>query len=82
VFDHDDFSIAAADAEHPATRGLHIAWFAPTHEGVQAFWQAGIDAGRRDNGAPGERAEYHPGYYGAYVLDPVGNHVEVVNHNR
>ena len=38
--------------------------------------------GHRDNGAPGERPEYHPGYFGAYVLDPDGNNVEVVNHNR
>ena len=35
---------------------------------------------RRDG--PGERAVYHPGYYGAYVLDPDGNNVELVNHNR
>jgi catechol 2,3-dioxygenase-like lactoylglutathione lyase family enzyme len=35
-----------------------------------------------DNGAPGERPEYHPGYCSAYVLDPDGNNVEVVNHNR
>jgi catechol 2,3-dioxygenase-like lactoylglutathione lyase family enzyme len=34
------------------------------------------------DGAPGERSEYHPGYYGAYILDPDGNNVEVVNHNR
>jgi predicted lactoylglutathione lyase len=32
-------------------------------------------------GAPGERAVYHPGYYGAFVLDPDGHNVEVVNHN-
>jgi len=40
------------------------------------------EAGYRDNGAPGERPMYHPGYYGAYVLDADGNNVEVVNHNR
>ena len=39
-------------------------------------------AGYADNGAPGERPEYHDGYYGAYVLDPDGNNVEVVSHNR
>ena len=39
-------------------------------------------AGYRDNGAPGERPDYHPGYYGAFVLDPDGNNVELVNHNR
>ena len=40
---------------------------------VDAFHAAAIAAGYRDNGAPGERPEYHPGYYGAYVLDPDGN---------
>jgi catechol 2,3-dioxygenase-like lactoylglutathione lyase family enzyme len=49
---------------------------------VDAFHRAATAAGYRDNGAPGERAEYHPGYYGAYLLDPDGNNVEVVNHNR
>ena len=39
-------------------------------------------AGYADNGAPGERPEYHDGYYGAYVLDPDGKNVEVVSHNR
>ena len=39
-------------------------------------------AGYRDNGGPGERPEYHDGYYGAFVLDPDGNNVEVVDHNR
>jgi catechol 2,3-dioxygenase-like lactoylglutathione lyase family enzyme len=78
----NDFSIGAADAEHPVTGGLHIAWFAPPREDVQAFWQAGIDAGYRDNGPPGQRAVYHPGYHGAYVLDPDGNNVEAVSHNR
>ena len=49
---------------------------------VDAFHRALTSAGYRDNGAPGERPMYHPGYYGAYVLDADGNNVEVVNHNR
>jgi predicted lactoylglutathione lyase len=51
-------------------------------ETVQAFHGAGLEAGGRDNGRPGERPEYHPGYYGAYVLDPDGNNIEAVWHNR
>ncbi len=43
---------------------------------------AAIAAGYRDNGGPGERPEYHEGYYGAFVLDPDGNNIEVVCHNR
>jgi len=49
---------------------------------VDAFHRAAIEAGFRDNGAPGERPEYHAGYYGAFVLDPDGNNVEAVFHDR
>jgi hypothetical protein len=49
---------------------------------VDAFHRTATQAGYRDNGAPGERSGYHPGYYSAFVLDPDGNNVEVVNHNR
>jgi hypothetical protein len=49
---------------------------------VDAFHASALAAGYADNGAPGERAVYHPGYYGAFVLDPEGLNVEVVNHNR
>jgi catechol 2,3-dioxygenase-like lactoylglutathione lyase family enzyme len=48
---------------------------------VRAFRAAVLAAGYEDHGAPGERAVY-PGYYGAFVLDPDGHNVEVVNHNR
>jgi catechol 2,3-dioxygenase-like lactoylglutathione lyase family enzyme len=51
----NDFSIVPADAEHPVTRGLRIAWLAPTRDEVHAFWQPGVDAGHRDDGAPGPR---------------------------
>ena len=61
------------------TSGLHIAFQAPDRETVARFHEAAIAAGGRDNGAPGER-EYHPGYYGAYVLDPDGTNVEAVYH--
>jgi hypothetical protein len=49
---------------------------------VRAFHAAALAAGYEDHGAPGERPAYHPGYYGAFVLDPDGHNVEVVNHNR
>ena len=49
---------------------------------VDAFHEAATAAGHRDNGAPGERPIYHAGYYSAFVLDPDGNNIEVVNHNR
>jgi catechol 2,3-dioxygenase-like lactoylglutathione lyase family enzyme len=63
----------------PATSGLHVAFQAQDPETVDRFHAAAIEAGGRDNGAPGERS-YHPGYYGAYVLDPDGTNVEAVYH--
>jgi catechol 2,3-dioxygenase-like lactoylglutathione lyase family enzyme len=64
------------------TEHVHIAFLATENEVVDRFHRDAIAAGYRDNGAPGERLIYHPGYYGAFVLDPDGNNIEVVNHNR
>jgi catechol 2,3-dioxygenase-like lactoylglutathione lyase family enzyme len=64
------------------TENLHVAFEADDNDTVDAFHEAATAAGYLDDGAPGERAIYHPGYYGAFVLDPDGNSVEVVNHNR
>jgi catechol 2,3-dioxygenase-like lactoylglutathione lyase family enzyme len=77
-----DFSLVQADAAHPRTRRLHIGFFAPSRELVDAFWQAGTAAGYRDDGAPGVRPEYSPDYYGAFLLDPDGNSAEAVHHGR
>ena len=66
----------------PATRNAHLAFPTTEDATVDAFHAAATAAGFRDNGAPGERSIYHPSYYGAFVLDPDGNNVEVVNHNR
>ncbi|HYZ18547.1 MAG TPA: VOC family protein [Gaiellaceae bacterium] len=75
-----DFSIAADG--RPLTRNVHVAFVAKNREEVDAFHRAAIEAGHRDNGPPGERPQYHPGYYGAFVLDPDGNNVEAVFHDR
>ena len=66
---------------HP-TEHVHLAFTATDDETVDRFHREAIAAGYRDNGAPGERTIYHEGYYGAFVLDPDGNNIEVVNHNR
>jgi catechol 2,3-dioxygenase-like lactoylglutathione lyase family enzyme len=68
--------------ERPATEHVHMAFPADDDATVDAFHQVATEAGYRGNGAPGERPIYHTGYYGAYVLDPDGNNVEVVNHHR
>jgi catechol 2,3-dioxygenase-like lactoylglutathione lyase family enzyme len=73
------FSVLSGDH---LTENLHMAFPATTNEAVNAFHDAAIEAGYTDNGTPGERAEYHRGYYAAYVLDPDRNNIEVVNHNR
>ncbi|MAS15381.1 MAG: lactoylglutathione lyase [Nitratireductor sp.] len=58
---------------------VHIAFQATGPDMVKRFHEAGIANGGADNGAPGERS-YHPGYYGAYILDPDGNNIEAVWH--
>ena len=63
------------------TQNLHIAFETTDNATVDAFHDTLTKAGYTNNGPPGER-HYHPGYYGAFVLDPDGNNVEVVNHNR
>ncbi|MFO1142614.1 MAG: VOC family protein [Amaricoccus sp.] len=66
---------------HRAPSGpVHVAFAAADRAAVRAFHTAGLAAGGADNGAPGLRLEYHPTYYGAFVLDPDGNNVEAVNH--
>jgi catechol 2,3-dioxygenase-like lactoylglutathione lyase family enzyme len=76
--EHGSFSVV----DGPPTEHLHMAFPAEDDATVDAFHRAATDAGYADNGAPGERPVYHEGYYGAFVLDPDGNNVEVVNHNR
>jgi catechol 2,3-dioxygenase-like lactoylglutathione lyase family enzyme len=59
---------------------LHIALVAKDRKAVDAFHQAALAAGGKDNGAPGLRPQYHPNYYGAFVLDPDGHNIEAVCH--
>lgn len=71
-----DFWIGAG----PTGPSAHIAFAASSRDLVDAFYKAAIEAGGKDNGAPGPRPQYHPGYYGAFVLDPDGNNIEAVCH--
>ena len=59
---------------------LHVAILAKDRASVDAFHQAALAAGGKDNGAPGLRPHYHPNYYGAFVLDPDGHNIEAVCH--
>ncbi len=78
----EDWDVGPVDREHSLTRGLHVGFRAPDRAAVDAFWQAGIDAGHPSDGAPGARTAYGPDYYGAFLLDPDGNSVEAVHADR
>ncbi|MGI8525430.1 MAG: VOC family protein [Pseudolabrys sp.] len=67
-------------AEGGLNRAVHIALAAKDRTTVDAFYRAALAAGGRDNGAPGLRPQYHPDYYGAFVLDPDGHNIEAVCH--
>jgi catechol 2,3-dioxygenase-like lactoylglutathione lyase family enzyme len=59
---------------------IHIAFAAENREQVQAFHAAALAAGGQDNGPPGIRAQYHPNYYGAFIIGPDGHNIEAVCH--
>ena len=59
---------------------LHVAIVAKDRASVDAFHREALAAGGKDNGAPGLRPQYHPNYYGAFVLDPDGHNIEAVCH--
>lgn len=66
----------------PLTENLHVAFPAPDQQTVRDFHAAAIAAGYQSNGEPGERPQYHPGYYAAFVIDPDGSNIESVFHGR
>lgn len=71
VFEHEK------DAAPPGA-GFHIAFNAPSRAAVDAFYQAAIENGGKDNGEPGVREVYHENYYACFVYDPDGYKLEVV----
>ncbi|MHB8533672.1 MAG: VOC family protein [Solirubrobacteraceae bacterium] len=76
----DEFFLSAARPDRAPTRGLHVGFVAPSRPHVDEFWRVGSEAGYADDGAPGERSQYTPGYYGAFLRDPDGNSIEAVHH--
>lgn len=59
---------------------MHLAFTAPDRVAVDAFYEAAMAAGGKDNGPPGLRPHYHPDYYAAFVIGPDGHNVEAVCH--
>jgi catechol 2,3-dioxygenase-like lactoylglutathione lyase family enzyme len=85
--DRARFAVGASDGSFlviggEPTENVHVA-FSGDDDDVGRFHADAVAAGYRSNGAPGERPRYHDGYYAAFVLDPDGNNIEVVNqHHR
>src|SRR5262249_60422942 len=77
-FAYDEFFVT--DTKFPGvgqttTTRLHLAFQAADRDAVKRAYEAGLAAGGRDHGGPGERP-YHPGYYAAFLLDPHGNNIQ------
>ena len=75
--DKPEFWVGARD---PRGTGTHVAFAASDRATVEGFHEAALAAGGTDNGPPGIRHDYHPTYYGTFVLDPDGNNIEAVCH--
>ncbi len=71
---------AAGRAKPKVMPGFHVAFVAADRKSVDRFYKAAIAAGAKDNGKPGPRPRYHADYYGAFVIDPDGHHIEAVCH--
>lgn len=68
--------------EHGRVPGpIHLAFRAEDRAQVHAFHEAALAAGGKENGGPGIREQYHPDYYGAFVIDPDGHNIEAVCHH-
>lgn len=81
----DELFVSTAEskaAQGRLTGRHHLAFQAESRNMVDSFHKAALANGGKDNGLPGERAHYHPGYYAAFVLDPDGNNIEAVYHGE
>jgi catechol 2,3-dioxygenase-like lactoylglutathione lyase family enzyme len=78
----EPFAIKQNDAEELIGRSTrtHVAFIAPTREGVATFHARAVEQGGTDEGAPGLHPEYGPGYFAAFVSDPDGHRLEAVLH--
>jgi catechol 2,3-dioxygenase-like lactoylglutathione lyase family enzyme len=78
-FSCDELWIDALGEDRQSATHVHLAFQARDQNAVRRCYEAGLAAGGRDNGPPGER-KYHPGYFAAFLLDPDGNNIEFVYH--
>ena len=75
----DDVSLCLFQTDEKPAH-LHLAFKAQSREQVDAFHRAALEAGGKDNGAPGLRLNYSPTYYAAFVIGPDGHNIEAVFH--
>src|SRR5436190_963163 len=80
-YEWNDFSVAHADGEHPATKNVHVGFAAASRDQVDNWWKSLTSAGYADDGAPGPRPEYSASYYGAFIRDHDANSIEAVHHD-
>ena len=79
IAEKPEFFIREDEPVHPV---IHLAFSSLDRVTVDKFYDAALAAGGNDNGPPGLRTGYHPNYYGAFILDPDGNNIEVVCHKE
>lgn len=80
-FGYDELYVSTKEmsSTKELTGRVHLAFATRDKALVEKAYRAGLEAGGKDNGAPGDRP-YHPGYYAAFLLDPDGNNIEIVFH--
>ena len=77
VGDGSLFEIQHTGSKPPLTH-LHVAFRVQSRTEVDSFYHAALQAGAKDNGAPGLRTEYAANYYACFVLDPDGYNIETM----
>jgi catechol 2,3-dioxygenase-like lactoylglutathione lyase family enzyme len=80
-FDELYVSTTAMSDTKQLTGRVHLAFATRDKAMVEKAYLAGLEAGGKDNGKPGDRP-YHPGYYAGFLLDPDGNNIEIVHHGE
>lgn len=75
---HNMFEVSRVRKDTPLSKHVHVAFKAKSKKAVDAFYKKALALGAKDNGKPGLRPEYEPGYYAAFVIDPFGHNLEAV----
>ena len=90
LYESEEYGIVGFGAQRPqlwlsrgtGKMGVHVALVAKDRAAVGSFYEQALAAGATDNGPPGPREHYSPGYYAAFVHDLDGNNLEAVVHEK